>query len=270
MTDTPMGADHDPVEPTQPEPTQPEPTQPEQLEPPVAATRPTDMPPQPAATAEIPTVAAPPAATAPATPTSPPARRKGVMVPWWALAVVAALVVFSGGYLIGHAVGDDGHDGRRSTRFVGPGGGRPGPGEMPNPFGGNGNRNGNGTNPFGGNGPFSGNGGNGSGNGNGNGGGGTSPTARSQAFLGVGVADVANGGGARISTVVSSGPAADAGLTQGDVVTAIDGTKVTDITTLRSAIADHQPGDDVKVTYTHAGAPKTATVTLGDRNSTSQ
>src|SRR3954451_20836467 len=106
MTDTPRGDGPDPAEPTQPAPTLGDPTQPEHLDPPVAATRPADVPPPPAATAEVPTTETPAAAAVPTA--TPPARRKGVMVPWWALAVVAALVVFGGGYLIGHAVGDDG------------------------------------------------------------------------------------------------------------------------------------------------------------------
>jgi hypothetical protein len=234
MTDTPMGGD--PAEPTQPE----------YLDPPVGATRPsTDEPP----TAEAPTT---PVATA--APTAPPPRRHGVMVPWWALAVVAALVVFAGGYLLGHAVASDNNDGRASARFVTPGGGAFGRDEIPNPFG------------DGGWAPFGGNGGNGSG---GNGGG-DSPTVRSPAFLGVAVANAADDGGARVTTVVASGPARDAGITRGDVITAIDDAKVTDVATLRSAIADHEPGDDVKVTYRRDGAQKTVTVTLGDRNATSQ
>jgi membrane-associated protease RseP (regulator of RpoE activity) len=233
MTDTPMGGGHDPAEPTQPE----------HLEPPVAATRPTDMPPTP--TTAVPT----------ATAGAPPVHRRGVMVPVWVLAIVAALVMFGGGYLIGHAVGDDGGDGRSSARFVGPGAGPFGRGQMPDV-------------PGFGNGPFGRNG-NG-GNGNGNGGGGDSPAVRSAAFLGVGVANAANGGGARITTVVASGPAADAGITRGDVITAIDGTEVTNVASLRSAIADHEPGDDVTVTYTRDGTKKSATATLGDRDATSQ
>ena len=97
------------------------------------------------------------------------------MVPWWALAVVAALVVFGGGYLVGHAVGDDGSD--RAVRVVNPA----------NPFGGN-------NNPFGGNGegvpnPFGGNG-NGNGNNGGNGddgGNGNGSSNTSTAFLGVAI-----------------------------------------------------------------------------------
>jgi hypothetical protein len=252
MSDTPTSG-HEPTEPIQP--TQPEPTQPpagpgDHLTPPAGA----------APTAEQPRAAAVPTTpVASTTAVDEPPRRRGVMVPFWALAVVAALVVFGGGYLIGHAVADDGA-GNTSARFARPGG-NPGfgpfsgngGGRIPNPFGGNGN--GNGFGPFGG---------------NGNGNGGDRPTERSQAFLGVGVANAANHGGARITTVVSAGPASDAGLTRGDVITAIGSTKVTNVATLRSAIADHQPGDHVKVSYTRDGTDKTVDATLGDRNATTQ
>jgi membrane-associated protease RseP (regulator of RpoE activity) len=259
MTDTPTGGP-DPAEPTQPQPIEAE-----RLDPPGtgAPSGPADTPPAAGTpTAETPTAETPTPTAAPTAPVATtvaqeqPSRRQGVTIPLWALAVVAALVVFGGGYLIGHAVGDGGHDGRSSARFVRPGNGRFGANQSP--FGPN-----YGFGPFGGR--------NGSSNGNGNGrGNGSSPSASSQAFLGVGVSNAANSGGAQITTVVSSGPAADAGLTRGDVITAIDGTKVTDVATLRSAIAGHQPGDSVKVTYTRDGAAKTVDATLGDRNSSNQ
>jgi len=277
MSDDPTGSD--PVEPTRPEPIPSE-----RLDPPTAEVTgepTTEAAPAAAPTAETPTYApptaeappayVPPAAGAPTqqvpVATDAPARSRGVMVPWWALGVVAALVVFGGGYLIGHAVGDDHGDGRTSARFAVPGG-RNGGNEFP--FGG-GNGNGNG-NPFGGNGngpnPFGGGNGSNNGNGgNGNGNGGSRPSTQSTAFLGVGVADAANG--VRVTTVVAGGPASDAGIAQSAVITAIDGTKVTDVASLRSAVAQHQPGDTVKVTYTSNGATKTATVTLGDRNASS-
>jgi len=81
------------------------------------------------------------------------------------------------------------------------------------------------------------------------------------------VADAANG--VRVTTVVAGGPASDAGIAQGAVITAIDGTKVTDVASLRSAIAQHEPGDTVKVTSTINGATKnTYALTSGDVNTT--
>ncbi len=243
MTDTPAGGTGEPTDPTQPE----------RLEPPAAPTRPTDLPPAatatatPAPTQEVPVTAA---ATDPG-----PTRRRGVMVPWWALAVVTALVVFGGGFLIGNAVGDDGH-GDRGARVANPG----------NPFG-NGNFGGNGNripNPFRPDAPNNG------GNGNGNGNGGNGSANATPAFLGVGVANSTDPAGVRVMTVVASGPASGAGLQRGDVITAVDGTAVTTETGLRRAIAAHQPGDDVKVTYTRNGAEKTVTVSLGDRTALAQ
>jgi len=262
MTDTPAGGTGDPTDPTQPE----------RLEPPAAPTQPAaDVPPTPTAettataapTQEAPVTAVPAeGATTTTTTTTPPTRRKGVMVPWWALAVVAALVVFGGGFLIGHAVGDDGH-GDREVRIANPFGNGNG-----NPFAGNGNGL---PNPFGGNG--NGNGGNENGNGrngNGNGSGGNGSANATPAFLGVGVATSSDPAGVRVTTVVASGPASGAGLKQGDVITAIDGTAVKTEAALRKAIAAHNPGDDVKVTYTRDGAEKTVTVSLGDRDSIAQ
>ena len=67
------------------------------------------------------------------------------------------------------------------------------------------------------------------------------------AYLGVATGDSATAGAA-ISGVKNSGPAAQAGLRAGDVVTALDGTSVADSNDLVAAIAAHQPGDQVKLT----------------------
>lgn len=47
------------------------------------------------------------------------------------------------------------------------------------------------------------------------------------------------------------------------MITAIDGTAVSDADALASLIASHQPGDALKVTYRRDGAARTATATLG-------
>jgi S1-C subfamily serine protease len=81
------------------------------------------------------------------------------------------------------------------------------------------------------------------------------------AFLGVALA---NGSGTTISGVVDGGGAAAAGLRAGDRITAVDGTRVSTASGLRSAIASHRPGDQVRVTWTSSGGQShTATVTLG-------
>lgn len=81
------------------------------------------------------------------------------------------------------------------------------------------------------------------------------------ALLGVSVADGA--AGATIAGVLSDGPAAQAGIGAGDVVTAVSGTTVDDATDLTTALAAQEPGDEVDVTWTDTtGTSQTATVTL--------
>ncbi|MFT3798405.1 S1C family serine protease [Microbacterium sp.] len=69
--------------------------------------------------------------------------------------------------------------------------------------------------------------------------------------------------GATIAGVVSGTPAAAAGLTAGDTITAVDGTAIADASGLSAALSGHAPGDSVTITWTDAaGAEHSATVTL--------
>jgi S1-C subfamily serine protease len=82
------------------------------------------------------------------------------------------------------------------------------------------------------------------------------------AFLGVSVAPAASGG-AGVAGVLSGGPAEDAGLAAGDVITGVDGGAVGSPGDLTTALSAHDPGDTVSVTWTDAaGATHTAQVTL--------
>ena len=54
----------------------------------------------------------------------------------------------------------------------------------------------------------------------------------------------------------------EAGLTTGDVITAIDGKKVEDSAYLRYELYQHQAGDKIKITYIRDGREHTANVTL--------
>ena len=54
----------------------------------------------------------------------------------------------------------------------------------------------------------------------------------------------------------------EAGLTTGDVITAIDGKKVEDSAYLRYELYQHQAGDTIKITYIRDGREHTANVTL--------
>jgi putative serine protease PepD len=82
------------------------------------------------------------------------------------------------------------------------------------------------------------------------------------AYLGVQIAD-ADSGGALIGNVEAESPAGEAGLQEGDIVTAVDGDTVRDATDLTAAIRGHAPGDQVELTYTRDGDESTAQVTLG-------
>ena len=64
--------------------------------------------------------------------------------------------------------------------------------------------------------------------------------------------------------MVSGGPAASAGLTAGDVITAIDGRTVASPATVSSLIVTMKPGAKITVTYTdQAGGRHAVRVTLG-------
>jgi len=72
-----------------------------------------------------------------------------------------------------------------------------------------------------------------------------------------------SGAGATVTGVVSGSPAAKAGLTAGDVITAVDGDAVSSASGLSDQIAVHHPGDSVTVTWTDSsGTQKSASVTL--------
>ena len=80
------------------------------------------------------------------------------------------------------------------------------------------------------------------------------------AFLGVSLA----GAGTALAGVVAGGAAADAGLGAGDTITSLGGTSVMTYVQLQKAVAAHDPGDQVRVTWTDAsGSSHSATVTLG-------
>jgi S1-C subfamily serine protease len=71
------------------------------------------------------------------------------------------------------------------------------------------------------------------------------------AFMGVQITRVFGGrsSGATIAGVTSGGPAAGAGLTPGDVITAVDGYRVSSPTSLTSSLLTKNPGDRVTITY---------------------
>jgi membrane-associated protease RseP (regulator of RpoE activity) len=187
-------------------------------------------------------------------------RGRGVFVPAWVAVVVGVLFVAGLGFAIGWiaAPGDDSDasnavatqpGGSSETPATPDDDSRPSP-DFPGPnFPGNGNGN-------------RGEGGNRDDDAN------PIPPLLRGAYFGVTVESVDDDGGARITAVAEDGPAAEAGLQAGDVVTRVDGEDVTSSLDLIRAIRQHEPDDSVTVTYTRNGTSSDAEVTLSERPTT--
>jgi putative serine protease PepD len=75
------------------------------------------------------------------------------------------------------------------------------------------------------------------------------------------------GNGARITTVQTGSPAAQAGLKNGDVITAVDGTRVTSGVELIVKIRSNVPGGTIKLTTGTSGAAQHVySVKLGSKD----
>jgi S1-C subfamily serine protease len=85
------------------------------------------------------------------------------------------------------------------------------------------------------------------------------------AFLGVTTTDQTGGtrAGALIAGVESGSPADDAGLQQGDLVVAVDGSPIEGSTDLVAAVRSSHPGDKVTLTIVRDGQERQLDVTLG-------
>jgi len=69
--------------------------------------------------------------------------------------------------------------------------------------------------------------------------------------------------GVLIAEVLDDSPADEAGLEDGDVVTAIDGEEMESVTDLVATIKDHSPGDEIRVDVIRDGRRRTFEVQLG-------
>ena len=67
-----------------------------------------------------------------------------------------------------------------------------------------------------------------------------------------------------VSEAVAGGPAANAGLKAGDVITAVDGKAVTDLQALRTILDGRKPGDVLRLTVRRDGADQQISLTLGE------
>ncbi len=76
--------------------------------------------------------------------------------------------------------------------------------------------------------------------------------------------------GAVVLSVVSGSPAAKAGIVQGDVIVAIDGTAITSSEGLQKAVENGKPGESVTITYYVGDSKRTTTATLGSQSEAQQ
>ncbi len=89
--------------------------------------------------------------------------------------------------------------------------------------------------------------------------------------FGIGVVPVSSGlssvnpTGLYVSSVTPRGPAVQAGLQIGDIITALDGRLITGADQLQEVALSSSPGETVDVTYQRDGATATTTLTLGGR-----
>ncbi|KQX13114.1 signal protein PDZ [Streptomyces sp. Root431] len=70
--------------------------------------------------------------------------------------------------------------------------------------------------------------------------------------------------GVAVVEAPADGAAGKAGLKPGDVITRLDDTDITTITSLSEALASHRPGDKVTTTYVRGTETRKADVTLGE------
>jgi len=68
-----------------------------------------------------------------------------------------------------------------------------------------------------------------------------------------------------VQSVTSGGPADDAGLQVGDVITRLHGHPATDLSTLTALVTTLNPGDRVEIEYLRDGSHHTTTLTLGSQ-----
>jgi len=89
------------------------------------------------------------------------------------------------------------------------------------------------------------------------------PTTDSTA-PGLGTGGVQTVRGAAVQGVIDGTAAASAGLTAGDIITAVNGSPIASSSALTAALAGHAPGERVTLSWVDAsGASTTATITLG-------
>lgn len=99
-------------------------------------------------------------------------------------------------------------------------------------------------------------------------------------YLGIGISDVTpenskffdlkDNSGALVSQVTPDSPAGRAGMKQGDVITDVNGEKVTSATDLQMAVSERSPGTEVVMHIIREGKPQTLQVKLGEYHENQQ
>jgi len=74
--------------------------------------------------------------------------------------------------------------------------------------------------------------------------------------------------GVLVSSVAKGGPAEQAGIKVGDIITSVDGKPIKDGEDLVNTITDRHPGTTAKIGYLRNGQQQSATVTIQDRTKT--
>ena len=86
-----------------------------------------------------------------------------------------------------------------------------------------------------------------------------------RAYLGVSTSDPERGAGALVVETVRGGPAAEAGLRDGDVILSIDGRRVRDSDDVADAVEEQRPGRRVEIEYRRGSVTRSLEVKLGVR-----
>ncbi|HEX3805973.1 MAG TPA: trypsin-like peptidase domain-containing protein [Gaiellaceae bacterium] len=89
------------------------------------------------------------------------------------------------------------------------------------------------------------------------------------ALLGVTPATAADNSGVKVTSVESNSAASGAGIKKGDVITALDGTAITNASQLRAIISADKPGATITLTIRRSGSTKTVHATLGTKPASS-
>ncbi len=82
-------------------------------------------------------------------------------------------------------------------------------------------------------------------------------------IIGVVLNTAYTGEGAKVSEITAGGPAEEAGVRVGDVITGFNGRQVADSTELVVAIRSYPPGERIEITVTRNGQTSTLRLTLG-------